>query len=91
MRHPAAHCGEELIPFENVKQNYRLQRPRDWEQVNKAGADALFKATTAKSTDIGVTVNAVKIQRLNQLGDVKAAGERLIAAEKKKVRMTQTA
>ena len=71
--------------FENRRQNYKLQRPRSWEQVNKAGADALFKATDAKSTDIGVTVNAIKIKRLDQLGNVKAAGERLLAAEKKKV------
>lgn len=81
----AASGEDELAPFENARQKYRLQRPRDWEQVNKAGADALFKATSAKSTDIGVTVNAIKIKRLEQLGDVKAAGARLIAAERKKV------
>ena len=82
---PAASGEDELAPFENSRQKYRLQRPREWEQVNKAGADALFKATNAKSTDIGVTVNAIKIKRLEQLGDVKAAGERLLAAERKKV------
>lgn len=78
--------AEELIPYTNDKQNYRMERPKAWEQVSKAGADALFKATDVKSTDIGVTVNAIKIRRLDQLGDVKAAGQRLLAAEKKKVR-----
>jgi hypothetical protein len=55
------------------------------EQVEKAGADVLFKDPNMKSTDLGVTVTAIRIKRLEQLGDVKAAGERLLNAEKKKV------
>lgn len=74
--------------YENAKQKYRLQRPNGWEQTSKAGADVLFKATGLKSTDLGVTVNGIRIKRLAQLGDVKAAGERLLEAEKKKVSTT---
>lgn len=73
------------MAFTDVKGIYSLQRPKDWEQVEKAGANALFKAPTLKSTDLGVTVSPVRIKRLDQLGDITAIGERLLAAERKKV------
>ena len=59
-----------------------LMQPRV--QVDKAGADALFKDPKLKSTDLGVTVTPIRIKKLEQLGDVKAAGERLLDAERKK-------
>lgn len=59
--------------------------PAACKQVDKAGADVLFKDPKLKSTDLGVTVNAIRIKRLEQLGDVTAAGERLLNAERKKV------
>lgn len=77
-------AADGLIMFENSKQKYRLQRPTSWEQVEKAGADALFKDPKLKSTDLGVTVTPIRIKRLEQLGDVTAAGERLLNAERKK-------
>ena len=45
----------------------------------------LFKAPNLKATDLGVTISPVRIKRLDQLGDVAAVGDRLLAAEKKKV------
>ena len=74
-----------IVNFEDKKKTYSLQRPKDWEQVEKAGADVLFKAPNLKSTDLGVTISPVRIKRLDQLGDVAAVGDRLLAAEKKKV------
>ena len=73
------------VTFEDKKKSYSLQRPKDWEQVEKAGADVLFKAPNLKATDLGVTISPVRIRRLDQLGDVAAVGDRLLAAEKKKV------
>ena len=71
--------------YKDSKKSYNLQRPSEWEQVEKAGADALFKAPNLRSTDLGVTVSPVRIKRLEQLGDVETVGNRLLAAEKKKV------
>ena len=80
-----AEALDELVAFQDPKKTYTLQRPKNWEQVDKAGADALFKAPNLKSTDLGVTVSPIRIQRLDQLGDVTAVGDRLLAAERKKV------
>lgn len=81
----AAQAEDELVIYTNSKNSYSLRRPSDWNQVEKAGADALFKAPDLRSTDLGVTVSPVRIKHLDQLGDVNTVGGRLLAAEKKKV------
>jgi hypothetical protein len=46
----------ELIPFANPLQQYSLQRPAGWKQVDKAGADSLFENPDRRGTNLGVTV-----------------------------------
>ena len=49
-------------------------------QVDKAGADCLFRDPASKSTTLGVTVYPVTIASLEQFGDLAAVGERLLNA-----------
>jgi hypothetical protein len=48
-----------------------------------AGADVLFVGNGA---DVGVTVSPIRINGLREFGTVEAVGERLLGAEKAKVR-----
>lgn len=64
---------------------YVLQRPPEWETVNKAGADALFRNPSDKGTTVGVTVAPTRLASLPQFGSVQEVGDRLLAAEKAKV------
>lgn len=41
-------------------------------QVDKAGADALFRDPAKKSSNVGVTVYPVTIDRLEQVGRLQA-------------------
>lgn len=50
-----------------------------------AGADVLFVEPSGKAGDVGVTVSPVRIKSLEQFGDLKAVGDRLLAAESSKV------
>ena len=76
--------ASELSSYTSAAQGYSLQRPAAWEQVEKPGADALFRDPRRKSTNVGVTVIPVMIASLEQFGDLQAAGERLLAAERAK-------
>ncbi len=53
--------------------------------ISWAGADVLFVEPSGKAGDIGVTVSPVRIKSLEQFGDLKAVGDRLLAAESSKV------
>ena len=77
---------DSLRLYRATDQGYQIEVPVAWEQTGKAGADALFKVPNAKYTDLGVTITPVRISRLDQLGDVDAIGQRLIATERQKVR-----
>lgn len=76
---------EGLTEFQNTRQGYRVDRPQQWEQTSKAGADVLFTDPGNKSTTIGVTVNPIKIGSLEKFGDVEMVRKRLVATEKQKV------
>ncbi|PRW44979.1 psbP domain-containing chloroplastic [Chlorella sorokiniana] len=80
----APSSSEGLVTFSSPSQGYTLLRPASWEQVDKAGADALFRDPAQKSSNVGVTVYPVTIERLEQFGDLDAVGERLLAAERAK-------
>ncbi|EFN56320.1 hypothetical protein CHLNCDRAFT_17725, partial [Chlorella variabilis] len=75
---------DDLVTFANPSQGYTLLRPAAWEQVDKAGADSLFRDPSKKSTNVGVTVYPVRIASLDQFGDLQAVGERLLGAERAK-------
>jgi hypothetical protein len=73
-------ASDSLVQFSNPGQGYSLLRPSGWEQVDKAGADSLFRDPGKKSTNVGVTVYPVMIASLDQFGDLQAVGERLLGA-----------
>ncbi|KAL4423069.1 hypothetical protein ABPG77_005874 [Micractinium sp. CCAP 211/92] len=73
-----------MVTFSNPSQGYSLMRPASWEQVGKAGADALFRDPQQKSTSVGVTVYPVTIDSLEQFGDLQMVGERLLSTEREK-------
>ncbi|KAL4857785.1 PsbP domain-containing protein 2 [Chlorella vulgaris] len=77
-------ASDNLVQFSNPGQGYSLLRPSGWEQVDKAGADSLFRDPGKKSTNVGVTVYPVMIASLDQFGDLQAVGERLLGAERAK-------
>ena len=79
-----------MTEFFNSKQGYRLDRPQQWEQTSKAGADVLFADPANKSTTIGVTVSPIRIASLEKFGDVETVRKRLIDTEKQKVRQLQS-
>lgn len=66
---------------------YRLQRPAAWENISKAGADALFRDPADKATSVGVTVAPTRLTSLPQFGSVEEVGEKLLVAERAKVGM----
>lgn len=72
--------------FTNSAQGYRLTVPASFESVGKAGADALFEDPGQRSTSVGVTVNPVKVSRIQEFGGLEDVGNRLLAAERNKVR-----
>ncbi|PSC73402.1 psbP domain-containing chloroplastic [Micractinium conductrix] len=80
----ASSSSDELVAFSNPAQRYTLLRPAGWEQVGKAGADALFRDPAQKSTNVGVTVYPVTVSSLEAFGDLPTVGERLLGAEKEK-------
>jgi len=53
-----------------------------------AGADVLFVEPKGKAADIGVTVSPIRIRSLEQFGDLATVGERLLAVERGKVRVS---
>lgn len=56
-----------------------------------AGADVLFVEPRSKGADVGITVSPVRIASLEQFGDLAAVGDRLLAAERSKVRAVSSA
>ncbi len=52
------------------------------------GADALFEDPARRSTSVGVTANPVKVGGIRDFGSVEQVGERLLAAERAKVGVT---
>ncbi|BDA46952.1 PsbP domain-containing protein 2, chloroplastic [Coccomyxa sp. Obi] len=75
---------QQLQTYTSPKQDYKFQIPSDWQKTDKSGADVLFVEPSGKAGDIGVTVSPVRIKSLEQFGDLKAVGDRLLAAESSK-------
>ncbi len=51
----------------------------------------LFVEPRSKGADVGITVSPVRIASLEQFGDLAAVGDRLLAAERSKVRAVSLA
>ncbi|KAF5833333.1 hypothetical protein DUNSADRAFT_10413 [Dunaliella salina] len=58
--------------------------PVGWEKKGKAGADVLFEDPARRSTSIGVTVNPVRVPRIEEFGSLEVIGQRLLDTERKK-------
>jgi hypothetical protein len=74
----------DFTTFSNPAQNYSFQRPESWEQVDKAGADVLFRDPSKKSSTLGMTVLPVMVPTLDKFGSLDVVAEKLLAAEKAK-------
>jgi hypothetical protein len=71
--------------YEDAKNGFSLSVPSSFELQGKAGATALFVDPERKSTQIGVTVNPVRVPDLASFGTLDDVGEKLLGAEKAKV------
>ena len=71
--------------YEDSKKGFSLSVPSSFELTEKAGATALFVDPEKKSTQVGVTVNPVRVRDLASFGTLDDVGEKLIGAEKAKV------
>ncbi|KAL4519929.1 hypothetical protein Ndes2526B_g01515 [Nannochloris sp. 'desiccata'] len=74
----------DFTTYANPAQNYSFQRPESWEQVEKAGADVLFRDPIKKSSTLGMTVLPVMVPTLDTFGSLEVVAEKLVAAEKAK-------
>lgn len=72
--------------YAQPKQGYSLQLPSEWVLKEKAGADVLFQDPLKGSTSVGVTVAPVRVKTIADFGDLDSVGEKLLKAEKDKVR-----
>jgi PsbP len=75
---------DNFTTYSSPSQNYSFQRPESWEQVDKAGADVLFRDPSKKSSTLGMTVLPVMVPTLDKFGSLDIVAEKLIAAEKAK-------
>lgn len=60
---------------------FSLCYPMECEILNKAGAKLFLRDSADNNSQVGVTVNPVKISTLSEFGSVHDVGERLVAAE----------
>ena len=56
-------------------------------KVEKAGATALFEEENKKANNVGVVVNPVRLRSLKDFGTPQFVAEKLIQAEKRKVKI----
>jgi hypothetical protein len=76
--------SSEFVEYTSADEEYRIQRPSAWEQVNKAGADVLFRDPQVKKATLGVTVLPVRIATLGEFGSLEQVAEKLASAERAK-------
>ena len=81
-----ARAAEPAAPFSSPADCYSMRLPHGWTEKQKAGANALFENPDIKSTNIGVTVSPVRVDSLQAFGDIDSVADKLLAAERKKVR-----
>lgn len=73
-----------LQEYTDRTNKFLLRVPADWDAKDKAGAVVLFEDPSRRSTSIGITVNPVKVSRIEDFGGVKDVGEKLLDAERRK-------
>jgi len=77
---------EELQRYTDSNNGFTLLIPSSYTKVDKAGANALFEELNNGSNNIGVVVSPVRIKSLDQFGTPQFVADKLINAEKRKVR-----
>lgn len=77
---------EDLKPYADRAEGFELLVPESWTKVEKAGATALFEEKGKGSNNIGVVVNPVRLSSLRDFGSPEFVAEKLIQAERKKVK-----
>ena len=83
-----AEAAAALDSFQTYKDEinkFSLSLPSTFEKKDKAGATALFLDPERKSTQVGVTVNPVRIASLSAFGSLEDVGDKLLNAERAKV------
>lgn len=79
---------EDLKPYTDRAEGFELLVPESWTKVEKAGATALFEEKGKGSNNIGVVVNPVRLSSLRDFGSPEFVAEKLIQAERKKVKFS---
>jgi hypothetical protein len=78
-------CGAGSVTYTDAKQKFSLCVPSAFEQKEKMGATSLFEDPERRSTQVGVTVNPVRISSLEKFGSLQDVGDKLLGAERAKV------
>lgn len=77
-------CGARSVTYTDAKQKFSLCVPSAFEQKEKMGATSLFEDPERRSTQVGVTVNPVRISSLDKFGSLQDVGDKLLGAERAK-------
>mmetsp|Transcript_4517 Transcript_4517/g.12607 ORF Transcript_4517/g.12607 Transcript_4517/m.12607 type:complete len:271 (+) Transcript_4517:89-901(+) len=80
----AAEGDDSIQVYQDKKNKFSLAIPASFEKKDKAGATALFEDPERRSTQVGVTVNPVRIASLTAFGSLQVVGENLLNAERAK-------
>lgn len=70
--------------YVDTQNGFRLSPPPDWAQSSKSGAAIIFKDSTYKFNNLGVTVTPVRVASLEEFASVEDAANKLISFEKSK-------
>ena len=82
----------EVEPEDSVRlyrdpgRRYEITVPLSWIQSEKPGAEVLFKNRQRSSSNLGITINPVKVASLTNFGSLEEIGERLFNVERQKVK-----
>eukprot|EP00210_Caulerpa_lentillifera_P007102 g6795.t1 len=72
------------VLYRDNKMRYVVTIPKDWIQDKKPGADSYFYSTEHPRTNIGITVNPVRLSTTQSFGSLQDIRERLLNAERQK-------
>ena len=71
--------------YKDPRNRYEISVPSSWIQSEKPGAEVLFKNRRRSSSNLGITINPVKVVSLEKFGSLEEIGERLFNVERQKV------
>ncbi|KAJ7945117.1 PsbP domain-containing protein [Quillaja saponaria] len=74
----------ELERYTDSKEGFTLLRPSSWIKIDKAGASVLFEEANNGGNNIGVVVNPIRLESLEEFGSPQFVADKLIQAERRK-------